>query len=335
MEAHTVSRDSSIGRAARLTKITHLLYRNPRGLTAREMAGLCQVTPRTVQRDLQVLEEAGVPLWEDEDGRRYGILEGYFLPPIRLGLHEAMALFVAARLLSRYSDEHNPHITSALAKLAGILPEAMAGHVLKTARTLAQRAEDPLFTQVMETLTLGWATGRKVRLRYQSAGSENVHEYVFCPYFIEPSGVGYATYVIGHSSYFDGMRTFKVERIQKAELLQETFEIPEDFDAPELLAASWGIIYGEEEITVKLRFSPEVTRRVKESTWHPSQEIEDQPDGGCLFTVAVANPIEITPWIRSWGAECEVLEPANLREEIGEEMTRGARLYAAMTAADE
>jgi predicted DNA-binding transcriptional regulator YafY len=49
----------------------------------------------------------------------------------------------------------------------------------------------------------------------------------------------------------------------------------------------------------------------------------------------VANPIEITPWIRSWGAECEVLEPANLREEIGEEMTRGARLYAAMTAADE
>ncbi len=330
-----MSGERSIGRAARLTKITHLLYRNPRGLTSRELARLCQVTPRTIQRDLQVLEEAGIPVWEDEEGRRYGILEGYFLPPIRLALDEAMALFVAARLLSRYSDEHNPHITSALAKLAGILPEAMAGHVLKTAQTLAQRPEDPVYTRVLETLTLGWATGRKVRMWYQSAGSENVHEYVFCPYFIEPSGVGFATYAIGHSSYFDGIRTFKVERIRKAELLKETFQIPDDFDATELLAGSWGIFYGEEETTVKLRFSPEVTRRVKESTWHQSQQIEDLPDGGCLFTVVVASAVEITPWIRSWGAECEVLEPVELREEIAEEMTRGARLYAAITAAEE
>jgi predicted DNA-binding transcriptional regulator YafY len=330
-----VSGQRSIGRAARLTKITHLLYRNPQGLTARELARLCRITPRTIQRDLQVLEEAGIPLWEDEEGRRYGILEGYFLPPIRLGLDEAMALFVAARLLSRYSDEYNPHVASALAKLAGVLPEGMAGQILKTVRILAQRPEDPLFTRVLETLTLGWATGRKVRMWYQSAGSENVHEYVFCPYFIEPSGVGLATYAIGHSSFFDGVRTFKVERMRNAELLRETFEIPADFDGAQLLAASWGIFYGEEQVKVRLRFSPQVTRRVKESTWHQSQQIEDLTDGGCMFSVAVASPIEITPWIRSWGAECEVLEPVELREEMGEEMRRGARLYGARAATEE
>jgi predicted DNA-binding transcriptional regulator YafY len=319
--------DKTIGRAARLTKITHLLYRNPRGLTARELARLCQVTARTIQRDLKALEEAGIPLWEDEEGPRYGIIEGYFLPPIRLGLDEAMALFMAARLLSRYSDEHSPHVASALAKLAGILPEAMAGHALKTVQSLAHRQEDARFTRVMETLTLAWATGRKVTMWHQAAGSENVHDYVFCPYFIEPSGVGYATYAIGYASFFDDVRTFKVERIRKAELLKQTFEIPEDFDATELLAGSWGIMYGEEEVEVKLRFSAGVTRRVKESVWHQSQQIEDLPDGGCMFTVRVANPLEITPWIRGWGADCEVLEPRALREEVAEEMRRVAEAY--------
>lgn len=317
----------TIGRAGRLTKITHLLYRNPHGLTTSELGSLCQVTPRTIQRDLKALEASGIPVWEDEVGPRYGIIKGYFLPPIRLGLNEAMALFIAARLLSRYSDEHNPHITSALAKLAGILPEAIAGHVLKTVQSLAYRQEDPAFTRVMETLSLGWATGRKVKIWHQAAGSENVHQYVFCPYFIEPSSVGYATYAIGHSSYFDGLRTFKVERIRKAQLLKETFEVPEHFDATQLLQGSWGIMYGEQEVEVKLRFSPEVTRRVKESVWHQSQQIEDLPDGGCTFTVRVNHTLEMVPWIRGFGAQVEVLAPPELREQMAEQARGLAAVY--------
>lgn len=322
-----MSDDRSLERAARLQKISHLLYRNPRGLKAAELATLCQVTPRTIQRDLRTLQDAGIPVWEDEDTHRYGIISGYYVPPIRLELQEATALFIAARLLSRYSDECNPHVASALGKLAGILPETIAEHVLKTLEALAYREEDPVFTRVMETLTVAWATGRKARIWHQSAGSENVHDYVFCPYFIEPSSVGYATYAIGHSSYFDALRTFKIERIRKAELLEEMFEIPEDFDVTELLAGSWGIVYGEEEVEVKLRFSPDASRRIKESVWHQSQEIEDLPDGGCLYSVRVNHTLEMVPWIRGFGAQVEVLAPPELRERMAEEVRQAAKLY--------
>jgi len=319
----------SLKKAERLSRLTHLLYRHNDGLTAREMAKQCGVSARTIQRDLWSLQRMGVPLWQQ--GNRYGVLGGYFLPPLRLSLGEAAALYLAARLLARYSDQQNPHVVPALAKLAGVLPESMAGHVLQSIKALGYKPGNPPFDAVFEQVVLGWATGRKVRIWHQAAGSENVHEYVVSPYFIEASGEGYATYLIGHSSYFEDLHTFKMERIQRAELIEETFELPHGFDGPALLRSAWGVMYGEAPVEVRLRFSPRVTRRVKESVWHPTQRIEDCEDGGCIFTVRVSMPLEMKPWIRGWGADCEVLEPQSLRNDIAEDISRIASIYVVGT----
>jgi len=317
-----------MSKAARLQKIVHLLYRNPRGLTTREIARHCRVTMRTAQRDLKDLEEAGIPLWEGEEGR-YGVTEGYYLPPIHFNLEEAGALYLAARLLARYSDEHNPIVVHALAKLAAVLPETIAAHVHHSIDAMAGRRENRVFTRVLETIVLGWATGRKVRIWHQAAGSDNVHEYLFSPYFLEPSSVGYATYAIGYSSWFEDMHTFKVERIQAAQLTEETFDIPESFDGVGLLQNAWGIMYGRpgEEVEVVLRFSPTVARRVEESVWHASQSLEPTDGGGCVLRVRVAHPMEMKPFIRSWGPECEVLSPQWLRQEVADEMRRVVEVY--------
>jgi predicted DNA-binding transcriptional regulator YafY len=253
--------------------------------------------------------------------------EGYYLPPLKLSLNEAASLYLAARLLARYSDQQNPHVISALGKLASILPESMAGHVQRSVQSLLYKAGNPGFDAVFDAVALGWATGRKVRIWHQAAHSDNVHEYLVCPYFIEPSSEGYATYLIGHSSYFNDMHTFKMERIHRAALTEETFDLPPDFDGPALLASSWGVMYGPEPVEVRLRFSPQVTRRVKESVWHPTQRIADCDDGGCLFTVRVSMPLEMKPWIRGWGADVEVLEPEELRREIAEEVKAVLRKY--------
>jgi len=317
--------DVHMSKAARLHKISHLLYRNPHGLNTAELARHCGVTPRTIQRDLRDLDAAGIPIWEE--GGRYGITKGYYLPPIHLSLEEASALYLAARLLARYSDEHNPLIVNALAKLAGAMPEAVANHIHHTIRSLAYRPENRDFAHVLEVIVLGWATGRKVRIWHQAAGSEHVHEYLLSPYFLEPSSVGYSTYVIGYSSWFDSVHTFKLERIRQAQLTEETFEVPEDFDGAELLGSAWGVMFGEEVEEVVLRFSPEVTRRVRESVWHPSQELERCDDGSCILRVRVAYPLEMKPWIRGWGPDCEVLEPRWLRWQIAEEMRQEAEVY--------
>ena len=310
----------SLKKAERLSKLTYLLYRHPRGLTVREMARFCGVSRRTIQRDLQSFDRMGVPLWQAKD--RYGVIEGYFLLPLALNLNEAAALYLAARLLARYSDQQNPYVVSALAKLAGVLPEVIAAHVQRSVQALAYKQHNPNFDAVFQTVTLGWATGRKVRIWHQAAHSENVHEYLVCPYFVEPSSEGYATYLIGHSSYFEDVHTFKMERIHRAALTDETFEPPPDFDGPALLAPCWGVMFGHEPVEVRLRFSPRVTRRVKESVWHPTQDIEDCADGGCIFSVRVSMPLEMKPWIRGWGPDCEVLAPEELRREVAAEAGR-------------
>lgn len=137
------------------------------------------------------------------------------------------------------------------------------------------------------------------------------------PYLVEMTGIGYSIYVIGHAvrEGKKGVITFKLDRIKSAEVLDTTFEIPSGLDIDKLLASSWGIMWGE-DTRIKLRFSSRVTRRVKESVWHPSQIVEDLPDGGCVMTLMVGSSLEITPWIRSWGPDVEVLEPKSLRLEF-------------------
>lgn len=314
---------------ARLHKLSHLLYRHPRGLTVREMADLCMVTPRTIQRDLKALEEAGVPVWQDSDDDKphYGIVGGYYLPPLRLTLNEATALYLAARLLHRYTDEHNPHVTAALAQLASVLPENLAQALQFTVQKMAERQEDPQYRDVFEVLALGWATGRKVRIWYRSARSKQAYEYTVSPYFIEPGDR--TTYVVAHSDYHRNTTTFKVERIQRAQLLDDTFDLPEGMHPAAMLEHSWGIVFGDGLQEVVLRFSPEVSRRVDESTWHPSQRSERLPDGGRRLTLRVSGLMEIEPWIKTWGKNVEVLAPASLRARMAQEAQEMAAMYSA------
>ena len=70
-----------------------------------------------------------------------------------------------------------------------------------------------------------------------------------------------------------------------------------------------------------------ITRRVNESQWHSTQEIEVTEDGGCILTVQIGQAWEMKPFIRGWGPDCEVLAPQWLREEIAEEMRRAAEVY--------
>jgi len=323
-----MTHDHTLTKAQRLSRMSYLLHRNPHGLTVQELASLCNVSARTIQRDIRDLDDLGIPVWDDEGAPpRYGIIEGYYLPPVRLELDDALALYLAARLLARYADSFDPHIVHALAKLSTVLPGAIAEHVQSTATSLLERPHDHHRCRILSTLALGWATRRQVSIWHRSGTGEHQHQYTVCPYFIEASAVGSATYLIGHDSYFDRVTTFKIERIAEAKLLDEQFQVPEEFDPHKLLESAWSIMYGDDLQEVVLRFAATKTRRVKENRWHVSQEIHDLPDGGCLLRLWIAQPIEMSYWILGWGGDVEVLAPEELRQHIAQEAQQMASLY--------
>ena len=317
--------ERTMTRAERLKAVETFLYRSSGGRRATDIAARFGVHRSTVYRDIQSLGESGSPIWEDNG--RFGVLKDKYLTTVRVNLHEALALYLAARLLSAHSDEHNPHVVSALEKLASAMPESIGEHINRTAAVADKRRPDPDHIRVLETLTRAWSERRQVRMVYHNPQTGETTGRTIDPYFIEPSPVGYASYVIGYDHLRRDIREFKVERIERATLLESVFVMRGGFDPYEFLQHSWGIMGGDEVVDVALRFSAKVAYRVRESDWPGVVEVADEPDGGCRMRLRVKHTLEMKPWIRGWGPECEVLAPEDLRREIAADMIAAGEVY--------
>ena len=141
---------------------------------------------------------------------------------------------------------------------------------------------------------------------------------------VNPYRLWYANnglYLVGHDHRENALRTFAVERIQSAKLTNRRFEIPPDFNFEEFRKAAFNIIWGEPQ-EVKIRFSASQAPYIKERTWHPSQQIEPEPDGSIILTLKVGDLGEVKRWLIGFGAEAKVLVPDELREEIATECER-------------
>ena len=316
-------------KADRLLQLEALLLAHSKGLTQAEIARRLHVDRSTINRYLPSLPGY---VYMDDDGRLIIDRAGY-LVNVRLNLHEALAVHLATRLLATRTDRQNPHAAAALRKL-GIALERLAPrisqHLVESANLMddTSKRQDPEHLLVLEQLALAWAEERKAQVWHRHAETGRVDVYTFAPYFIEPYAVGQTTHVIGWREPPGAVRTFKVERIQRVELLDERYSIPADFNARELLADAWGIWYTDEApVAVELRFTAQAARRVAETQWHTSEETEWQPDGSLIWRASVAEPREMVPWIRGWGADCEVLAPAGLRALLVKESRRLAALY--------
>jgi len=317
----------TIDKADRLEQIRVLFLRRAEGVGTGEIAQLLGVSQRTARRYVIELSERGrLPVYRE--GRVWKLVKGRYLDLLRihLNLDEALALYLAARMLSAYSDRHNPHVVTSLFKLTAVFPETIGTHIERAAQAVSQRRSMPEYLRVLEGLTLAWANRRQVQLTYRDPVSGKHSERLFDPFFIEPSFIGYSYYVYGFDHFRRANRSFKLERLERVEVLDTHFE-PPDFDPYEDLKHAWGIRGGYEVVEVKVRFSQEATYRVRESDWPGVIAQEEDQGGRCTLTFRVNHVLEIKAWIRGWGPECEVLAPEALRREVAAEMKAAGALY--------
>jgi predicted DNA-binding transcriptional regulator YafY len=318
-------------RLARLWRVLQVLQAHGEaGVRPSEIARRVAMSVRNVYRDLKALEhEIGVPLWNEKG--RWGVADTAFLPPLQLTRQEAMAVFIAARLVARFADKYDPNLAAAFQKLEEGLPAPLREHVERTLVVLADRPVDAQFNRHVADLTRAWAERRVVELTYAPARYDGAdpspRRAVVHPYLLEPSLATHALYLIGHDEERGALRTFKVERIQDLSVTPRTFEPPAGGSLERALSRAWDIIADQDEVEVVLRFSPEVAARVSETRWHPSQAVEPGPDGSLTWQARVAGTIEIRLWILSWGDAVEVLEPAELRADVAATLARAAARY--------
>jgi proteasome accessory factor B len=318
-------------RAARYLKIVSILNEHRDGISAQKVADLIGVSKRTIYRDLEAMQlDADLPIWGE--GGLWGLTGDAFLPPLALTLHEATSLYLAARMLAKTTDEQDNELIGALVKLAVVLPGVLPEYITQTMDAFATTPRNERFTRVFRVLAEAWANRRVVEIDYDAGvydpGRGPRHARVQ-PWALEPSALTHAIYLIGYDEEREGRRTFKVERILSASLTPDTFEPSAAVNEARELLQAWDVISDEPVAEVVVRFSPAVAKRAAETRWHPSQEIEVQPDGSLLWRGRVAGLREIRIWILGWGAEAEVLEPVELRREVAEQLSQAAAQYKA------
>jgi proteasome accessory factor B len=180
----------------------------------------------------------------------------------------------------------------------------------------------PVFSTLLEAVN----QRRKVFLRYDSIADKGVIEIELSPYRLLYSRR--AWYVVGESSLHNQTRTFKLSRMLQAKPLAKKYLVEEPFDPEEHFGLAWSIIPEGKIHNIELRFLPKVARNVADVLWHPTQQIEWQPDGSIIYSVRVDGLGEISWWILGYGDQVEVLKPAALRKRIARTIDKMADLYA-------
>jgi predicted DNA-binding transcriptional regulator YafY len=311
----------------RMVKIEHLFYQNPGGLTVEQIAETCGVSKKTIYRDLADLEESiYLPIYKDQN--RLRIDPHSFIPLTVINMHEALCIFMAIRLMSRYSQRYDPFVASTFQKLNSTVPSPLRDQVQKTLDWMLKLPQDKRSEVILNTIAQAMVKSQRVKITYQSLAGAKPTERIIQPYCIEPAAVGHANYVIAYCQKVKDIRTFKIERVLTAQLMEQSYSIPLDFDANKFFSSGWGIVSEGEMKIIKMHLKPSVAKITQEVIWHPSQKLEMCKDGEAVMTVNVVDTPEFYNWILGWGDEIEVLSPAEVRKNVIEKAKKTIQVYA-------
>lgn len=300
------------------------------------MAQACEVSRRTVFRDLDALRQAGVPLGYDEQQQGYRIPGTYFLPPTNFTPEEALALIVLCHDLGDHSQLpfFEPARTAAL-KLAGSLPERLREQLRATGDAVNIRlqptnplgGQKPIYDQLLDAIS----RRRGVRIRYHSLAEEKQICTQLHPYRLLFSRRSW--YVVGRSSLHRQTRTFNLGRIRDLVPLDTRYQIPRGFTLRRYLRNAWHLIpESGRDRQVVVRFSRMVAQNVAEVVWHKTQQLKFNDDGTLDFQVTVSGLGEISWWILGYGDQAEVLRPPELRQTVARHAARLVQLYGGQKA---
>lgn len=223
-------------RADRLLSILLLLQNHGR-MTSRQLAERLEVSERTVHRDMEALSASGVPVYamRGADGG-WALAEGYRSNLTGMKIDELQSLLVASptALLNDLGLREN--YDSAFLKLLSALPQTVQQDTMHVRQRLHidgagwhESSETFPFLPVVQDAV--WLS-RKLSIRYQR--EDSIVERIVCPLgLVAKRSTWYLVAQVG-----EDMRTYRISRLLDAQMLDEAFTRPTDFDLAHYWAQS-------------------------------------------------------------------------------------------------
>jgi predicted DNA-binding transcriptional regulator YafY len=291
-------------------------------LTGRVMAERLEVSERTIHRDMEALSAARVPVfavrgaqggWQLDEGWRTQVP----------GLDEAE---LRALLMAQPRIIGDPRLAAAAESALGKLMAAMPMALRERAASIRQRlhvdtdgwrgtAENLVMLPIVQDAV---ARDRKLAIQYKPSGRERGERIV------DPLGLvakGNAWYLVAQTA--NGLRTYRVSRIEDAKLLDQACERPADFDLANYWKSSTKQFKdGWQRFAAVLRLAPGAARWVKMWQLTPSTQASELPDEEGWVKLKVEFHHEDEAWfvVLGLGSRVEVVEPVSLRERVEAEV---------------
>ncbi|WP_172200026.1 helix-turn-helix transcriptional regulator [Saccharibacillus qingshengii] len=309
----------------RIFNMINAIQANP-GISAADLALKCDVNIRTIYRDLDLLSMIA-PITNEGRGTGYRFMGKFFLYPLNFTEQEALAFSLLPSMVD--PDKLPPGFETAYDKVMGThrKEKSQQNRMLEDIADIIQmgtpayRKESPSFVQPIIQAIL---ESRTIDTVYHTQYRDETTERSVDPYYLIPREQRF--YLIGYCHLKQAIRTFRISRFQKVEVTERSFD-KKGFNVRQYLKNTWSIDRGDKNIRFKVRFSSNVARYIKEEELFVHPWMKDLPDGGLLFEVTVNNEKEFVEWIRRYGPDAEILEPASVREKMKLQLAEWMELY--------
>jgi len=223
---------------SRLLQIVVLLQ-TERCPNARRLAEICEVSRRTIYRDLATLADAGITVVYRADRQGYELSRSLFLQPLRIEEREVAALLV---LCGRWENRNDLGLSEladrAVGKLIQSMPDSSRDRLLNTAEVLVPPrdpgAEPVDGSDIHEVIFEAISRRKQVRLWFLEPDGAEPEATKFAIYRL--TRVGGRWSLVGRSSRHCQVISLPIEQIARAEVTRDDTTIPPRFDLKRHLA---------------------------------------------------------------------------------------------------
>ncbi|HEU4588429.1 MAG TPA: WYL domain-containing protein [Gemmatimonadales bacterium] len=273
---------------------------------------------RTLLRDLAALAERyddpggfveGVQIFLDQE--QVSLRTDHFLRPMRLTVAELGALELGLALLrsERPPDEHRTldRARERLAQVLAKLPDDPPTDALRTATTGSE-----VDAATLAGIREGMRTGRKLAITYRASGAAESTARVVCPY--APIFASGAWYLVAHCERSEGLRVFRVDRIEEVRTTEEAYAVPESFSLEDVVQEG-KVFHSDTQETVRVRYGPAIARWIAERAGK-----ELAADGSLTLEHPLADQHWLVRHVLQYGGDAEVIDPPEGRAAVRERL---------------
>ncbi|MEJ6950742.1 helix-turn-helix transcriptional regulator [Natronospora cellulosivora (SeqCode)] len=313
----------------RILKIISLLSSKYKKWSAKKLAELFSVSERTIYRDINTMEDMGVPIYYDEEKCSYVIAEKFYLSPPDINRSEALALLLVGQVFEDESFLYRQELDTAIAKIINSLPESIQNLLAELGNSISYHKGAVVdinpYREFISIIKNSIKDSKSITIGYHSLKRDEIISRKINPYTLTIKKGAY--YLIGYCHLRCEIRMFRVDRISNINIMSEKFIKADDFDIEDYLDDVWGVERGRKKYRVKVIFKGIAARLVKEMIWHQKQRITDLPGKRIKFEITTGSFEEIKSWILGYGANAEVISPEELKEAVRKEIGKMKEIY--------